>query len=49
MVSKPAGNEQKKNGQTFWEILEGIIGKISSIIGDYSHKILLTIYIAFYS
>ena len=26
------GNEQKKNGQNFWEILERIIGKISSII-----------------
>ena len=27
------GNEQKNNGQNFWEILERIIGKISSIIG----------------
>ena len=27
------GNEQKNNGQIFWEILERIIGKISSIIG----------------
>ena len=27
------GNEQKNNGQDFWEILERIIGKISSIIG----------------
>ena len=27
------GNHQKNNGQNFWEILERIIGKISSIIG----------------
>ena len=27
------GNKQKNNGQNFWEILERIIGKISSIIG----------------
>ena len=27
------GNEQRNNGQNFWEILERIIGKISSIIG----------------
>ena len=27
------GNEQKNNVQGFWEILERIIGKISSIIG----------------
>ena len=27
------GNEQKNNGQNFWEILERIIGKISSILG----------------
>ena len=27
------GNEQKNNGQNFWEILERIIGKILSIIG----------------
>ena len=27
------GNDQKNNGQIFWEILERIIGKISSIIG----------------
>ena len=27
------GNEQKNNGKDFWEILERIIGKISSIIG----------------
>ena len=27
------GNDQKNNGQNFWEILEIIIGKISSIIG----------------
>ena len=27
------GNDQKNNGQNFWEILERIIGKISSIIG----------------
>ena len=27
------GNEQKNNGQNFWEILERITGKISSIIG----------------
>ena len=27
------GNEQKNNGQNVWEILERIIGKISSIIG----------------
>ena len=27
------GNDQKNNGQKFWEILERIIGKISSIIG----------------
>ena len=26
-------NDQKNNGQNFWEILERIIGKISSIIG----------------
>ena len=28
------GNDQKNNGQDFWEILERIIGKISSIIGS---------------
>ena len=27
------GNDQKNNGQNFWEVLERIIGKISSIIG----------------
>ena len=27
------GNDQKNNGQDFWEILERIIGKISSLIG----------------
>ena len=27
------GNDQKNNGQNFLEILERIIGKISSIIG----------------
>ena len=27
------GNDQKNNGQDFWEILERIVGKISSIIG----------------
>ena len=27
------GNDQKNNGQNFWEILERIIGEISSIIG----------------
>ena len=27
------GNEKRNNGQNFWEILERIIGKISSIIG----------------
>ena len=27
------GNEQKNNGQNFWEILERILGKTSSIIG----------------
>ena len=27
------GNDQKNNGQNFWEILERLIGKISSIIG----------------
>ena len=27
------GNDQNNNGQNFWEILERIIGKISSIIG----------------
>ena len=27
------GNDQKNNGQNFWEILKKIIGKISSIIG----------------
>ena len=27
------GNDQKNNGQNFWEILERIIGKISCIIG----------------
>ena len=26
------GNDQKNDGQNFWEILERIIGKISSII-----------------
>ena len=30
---KIIGNDQKNNGQNFWEILERIIGKISSIIG----------------
>ena len=29
---KIIGNDQKNNGQNFWEILERIIGKISSII-----------------
>ena len=42
------GNDQQNNGQDFWEILERIIGKISSIIGAglhiwklkmFSHKI----------
>ena len=27
------GNDQKNNEENFWEILERIIGKISSIIG----------------
>ena len=27
------GNDQNNNGQNFWEILERIISKISSIIG----------------
>ena len=27
-------NDQKNNGQNFWEILERIIGKILSIIGS---------------
>ena len=27
------GNDKKNNGKKFWEILERIIGKISSIIG----------------
>ena len=27
------GNDQKNNVENFWEILERIIGKISSIIG----------------
>ena len=27
------GNDQKNNGENFWEILERIIGKIVSIIG----------------
>ena len=27
------GNDQKNNGLIFWEILERIMGKISSIIG----------------
>ena len=27
------GNDQKNNGQNFWEILERILDKISSIIG----------------
>ena len=27
------GDDQKNKGQSFWEILERIIGKISSIIG----------------
>ena len=31
------GNDQKNNGQNFWEILERIIGKISSIIGAGLH------------
>ena len=31
------GNEQKNNGQDFWEILERIIGKILSIIGAGLH------------
>ena len=26
------GNDQKNNGENFWEILERIIGKIASII-----------------
>ena len=29
---KIIGNDQKNNGQNFWEILERIIGKILSII-----------------
>ena len=38
------GNDQKNNGQNFWEVLERIIGKISSIIGAglhnyYFHKV----------
>ena len=32
------GNEQKNNGQNFWEILERIIGEISSIIGAGLHS-----------
>ena len=32
-IMRIIGNEQKNNGQNFWEILERIIGKISSIIG----------------
>ena len=36
------GNEQKNNGQNFWEILERIIGKISSIIGAGLHFTLCT-------
>ena len=31
---KITGNDQKNNGQNFWEILERIIGKIASIIGS---------------
>ena len=30
---KIIGNDQKNNGQNFWEILERVIGKISSVIG----------------
>ena len=33
------GNDQKNNGQNFWEILERIIGKISSIIGAGLHRV----------
>ena len=37
-------NDQKNNGQNFWEILERIIGKISSIIGaglaSYSYTVI---------
>ena len=32
------GNDQKNDGQNFWEILERIIGKISSIVGVGLHK-----------
>ena len=32
-VMRIIGNDQKNNGQNFWEILERIIGKISSKIG----------------
>ena len=35
------GNDQKNNGQKFWEILERIIGKIASIIdASLTHRIL---------
>ena len=37
------GNDQKNNGQNFWEILERIIGKISSIIGAGLKKILVAL------
>ena len=33
------GNDQKNNGQDFWEILERIIGKISGIIGAGLHLV----------
>ena len=35
------GNDQKNNGQDFWEILERIIGKISSIIDAGLHDFLI--------
>ena len=34
------GNDQKNNGLNFWEILERIIGKISSIIGAGLHSVI---------
>ena len=37
------GNDQKNNGQNFWEILERIIGKISSIIDAGLVRIQLTL------
>ena len=40
---KIIGNDQKNNGQNFWEILERIIGKISSIIGS---GLIYVIYVA---